>query len=109
MLEKILKTEFSNKFVEGMKNRMIMSYYKYGKVSDAYPHKINALRSLDQRILKYKETGNLEYLIDAANFAMIEFMYPSQNNAHFIATDDKGSPGRILKLGKITKQNNQDI
>lgn len=37
--------------------------------------------------------GNTEYLVDAANFAMIEFIYPHLKGAKFEPTTDAGSPG----------------
>jgi hypothetical protein len=55
---------------------------------------VNALESLQKRIDKYIETGNTEFLMDAANFAMIEFMFPSHPSAHFRPTDSNESPGR---------------
>jgi hypothetical protein len=91
---KILATEFSEAFVQGMKDRMIMSFFKYGPIADAYPHKVSSLESLQKRIDKYMETGNTEFLIDVANFAMIEFMRPAHPNAHFRSTDSGESPGR---------------
>lgn len=87
-------TEFSEKFVQGMRDRMAVSYFKYGPVADAYPHKVNALESLRIRLDKYMDTGNTEFLMDAANFAMIEFMLPSHPGAYFKATDSNESPGR---------------
>ena len=91
---RILATEFSETFVQGMRDRMVMSFFKYGPVRDAYPHKVSALESLHKRLEKYIETGNTEFLIDAANFAMIEFMHPSHPGAHFRPTDSNESPGR---------------
>jgi hypothetical protein len=87
-------SEFSEQFVEGMRARMAMSFYKYGPIRDAYPHKVSALESLRRRLEKYEQTGNTEWLIDAANFAMIEFMLPSHRDAHFRPTDAAESPGR---------------
>lgn len=46
----ILKTEFNEDFVQGMRNRMVMSYYKYGKLVDAFPEKIDALQCVTQRL-----------------------------------------------------------
>lgn len=92
--EVIYPTQISVKFIQGMIDRMMISYTKYGDVKDAYPDKVNALDSLNLRLKKYRETGNTEFLIDAANFAMIEFMYPDKPNAHFTPTDSKDSPGR---------------
>ncbi len=82
-IEKVLETEFSEPFVQGMRERMVVSFYKYGHVGEAYPHKVNAVTSLTDRLRKYAETKNTEYLIDAANFAMIEFMFPSVEGAFF--------------------------
>src|SRR5687768_672875 len=89
------KSEFSDKFVQGMKNRMEVSFHKYGPIKDAYPNKVNAIESLRNRITKYIETGNTEFLIDVANFAMIEFMLPSLPNDHFTPKDSDSSPGRV--------------
>ena len=100
------ESEFSKTFLQGMLNRMSVSYHKYGAVADAYPHKVNALASLQQRLDKYAATHNLEFLMDAANFAMIEFMHPSDPNAHFEATDSDASPGRITISGRATTFDN---
>lgn len=102
-------TEYSIPFLQGMVDRMFVSYAKYGAVKDAFPDKVNALDSLMLRLKKYKETGNTEFLIDAANFAMIEFMLPSHPNAHFQPTDSKESPGRKWHdKHRPTAQSNND-
>jgi hypothetical protein len=103
---RIPDTEFSRDFIQGMLNRMAMSWIKYGNVREAYPHRVNALKSLEQRITKYIETGNTEYLMDVANFAMIEFMHPSVPDAHFTATDSDGSPGRTWNYGTVSAKPN---
>jgi hypothetical protein len=101
---KKLKTQYSNRFWEGMKARMEMSYFKYGDVEDA--KNTDAIASLYQRLDKYKETGNTEFLMDAANFAMIEFMFPKNSLAHFKATDSDQSPGRTTVYGGINSDPN---
>lgn len=88
-------TEFSARFTQGMADRMAVSYCKYGRVADAYPHRVDAIASLKARLLKYEQTGNTEWLMDVANFAMIEYMHPRHDKAHFRATDSKESPGRV--------------
>ena len=87
-------SEFCTQFLQGMLDRMAVSYAKYGLVADAYPHKVDAIRSLQARLDKYAQTGNTEYLMDAGNFAMIEFMKPKHEDAYYEPTDVKGSPGR---------------
>lgn len=109
-ITKVLETEFSDPFVQGTKDRMVVSFYKYGPLAAAYPHKVSAVVSLTDRLRKYAETKNTEYLIDAANFAMIEFMHPSVEGAFFAGTDDDGSPGRrAARSGTIDKRDNEAI
>lgn len=106
--EEILATEFSERFVKGMKDRMVVSFFKYGAVSDAYPHKVDAIASLKKRLDKYAETGNTEWLMDVANFAMIEFMLPRHSDAHFKGTDSDASPGRERLDGKPADAANKE-
>ena len=103
-------TEFSHEFLQGMVKRMVTSYHKYGAVKDAYPHKLDAIRSAKKRLDEYAKSGNTEDLIDAANFLMIEFMQPSHEDAHFAPTDSDKSPGRVTWGGRgVTHRSNSDL
>jgi len=93
--KEILRRDFSEDFVRKMKNRIVVSHYKYGWMSDTYPELADAIGCLEQRLALFKETGNTEHLVDVANFAMIEFMYPRHPNAHFKGTDSDCSPGLV--------------
>ena len=106
--EAVPDTEYSKQFMQGMLNRMAVSFYRYGKIADAYPNDISALDSMDQRLQRYAETGNTEFLMDAANFLMIEFMHPAHRNAHYAPTDSDGSPGRTTRRGHVTDAPNGD-
>lgn len=88
-VEQILKTEYSEEFDNLRKKMMATSFYKYGSLKENYKTEkcIDAIKSLKQRLNKYLETGNIEFLADAANFAMIEFMYPQHPKAHYKPTD----------------------
>jgi hypothetical protein len=88
-------SEVSQPFVQGMADRMGVSYCKYGRVAEAYPSRVDAVASLRARLERYEATGNTEWLMDVANFAMIEYMHPRHAKAHFRATDSKESPGRV--------------
>lgn len=99
-------SEYSSEFLDGMRDRMEVSYAKYGPVRDAYPSKFNAMEDLQRRLCKYIETGNTEWLIDAANFCMIEFMCPSHPRAHFKATESHESPGRESRDEGLTNKPN---
>lgn len=101
-------TEVSREFLQGMADRMGVSYCKYGAVADAYPHKVNAMESLQARLDKYARTGNTEWLMDVANFAMIEFMRPRHPDAHYRPTDSKESPGRVWN-GEVNPVQDRNI
>lgn len=108
--------QFDPLFLQGMVDRMATSFFKYGDVKNAYPTKCNALVSLFVRLIRYvggqefREMaehalllagsdfvpGNTEWLMDVANFAMIEFMFPRRADAHFRPTDAGESPGRVM-------------
>ena len=127
-------SEFSQTFVQAMYDRMAVSYFKYGLVKDAYPAKVDAIKSLIQRLVKYcgferideairrlKEDttftkklapggdGNTEWCVDAGNFALIEFLAPAHKSAHFQGTDAGASPGRVTTRGVHTEKGNQDL
>ncbi len=87
-------TEFSRAFVQGMADRMAVSFCKYGALAEAYPTRVDAIRSLKARMDRYDRDGNTEWLMDAANFALIEFLRPRHPDAHYTPTDGKASPGR---------------
>lgn len=122
----LLKRDTSFRFHDLMNNAMLVSAFKYGAVADAYPEKVNAVESARLRLDRYLngqvnplfgiedgarkyliEPGNVEYLVDAANFAMIEFTHPAHGNAHYKATDADGSPGRVAANTAIYDQPNQ--
>lgn len=128
--------EYSQDFLQGMLNRMDMSFFKYGRfganykgeydreflaalkktlrkflndwdgktwMRDGQPVRTttaggNAILFILRRLDAYltgrgDAPGNTEYLIDAANGLMIEFVCPQVPKAYFKATDVKGSTG----------------
>ena len=86
--------EYSKRFDELRENRVRMSFYKYGSAAINFGQRYtNALENLQLCIEKYHETHNTEYLCDAANYCMFEYMYPQFGDAHFRATDSGESAG----------------
>lgn len=88
MFEDILKTEYSVRFDDIRKKAMVNSYYKYGPARKNHGEYkcMNAMENIRKRLQKYEETGNLEFLADVANFAMLEFMFPSIEGARYSPT-----------------------
>jgi DNA/RNA-binding domain of Phe-tRNA-synthetase-like protein len=92
--EQILSRDYSQEFDKGRQDRIVQSWYKYGYASENYPTGLaSAIGSLYKRLELYKQTGNREYLMDIANFAMIEYMYPQHPNAHYRVVPSEESPG----------------
>ena len=102
-------TEFDPSFVVRMVQAMMVSYHKYGRVADAYPLKFNAASDVRARMAKYRETGNMHFLVDAANFAMIEAMHPApERNAAWGGNSAADSPGRTTASGHRLVQEAND-
>jgi hypothetical protein len=94
-VERILAVDFSSDFIKFMQNRVVVSHYKYGWASDNFPEKVNAVATALLEIQTYLETGNTEYLVDAANYLMFEFEHPALRGAHFRPSDSNQSPGSV--------------
>lgn len=89
-----MEKEYSSKFDEARKNRVKTSFYKYGSAKENYGKRLsNPIKNLQLCIDKYKETHNTEYLVDAANYCMFEYMYPQFDDAYFRATSSEESAG----------------
>lgn len=97
--------EYSERFDELRKNRVKTSYYKYGSVKINFGEKlVEAIPTAEVCIEKYRQTGNTEYLCDAANYLMFEFMYPQKEGAFFRATDSNESAGIVgVSVGQMER------
>jgi hypothetical protein len=101
-----IRSEDSPEFHRRMRQGMTVSFHKYGPLKDAYPHKVNAIASLKKRLRLYEETGNADYLVDIANFSMIEFMRPAHEKFHDSPTD--GGEGRYWQSGGQATEKRND-
>lgn len=94
--EEILATEYSEEFDVLRKNRVATSFHKYGPIAINYGEGlVEGIPTLERCIEAYKRTGNIEYMVDVANYAMFEYMHPQHKNAHFKATESKESAGIV--------------
>lgn len=87
-LSELRKSEWNAHFETLMRNRLIMGAFRYGLFHSEEKGAYDCVGSMYRRILRYHETGNLEYLVDVANLAMIEFTEGRHPNRHFAAIDD---------------------
>ena len=91
--EEILKIQFSDKFIERMKefidvpddfvikmqNDVEQAYYTYGPTREnAVNGLIDMVGSAERNIRKFRKTGNQDYLVAVAVYSMIEFMFPQK-------------------------------
>lgn len=91
-----LTKEYSTEFDQRRLNRIKTSFYKYGSAEMNFGQGlVRAIETAVKCMDKYRDTGNTEYLLDAANYLMFEYMYPQHENAHFKATESHESAGIV--------------
>lgn len=89
----ILDKEYSVEFDMRRQNAILVSYHKYGPSKENFKKgMVDAIGSLKKNLKKFEETGNTEYLVDVANYAMFRYMYP-QGNESYRPTDSNESAG----------------
>lgn len=90
-----INREYSKEFDEKRKSRVMVSFYKYGPAKKNFGEgRVDAIGSLELCLEKFKKTGNTEYLLDVANYAMFRYMFPLPGE-FFKATDSKDSAGTV--------------
>lgn len=102
-----MSKEYSEEFDRLRKNRVEISYYKYGPVRRNFSTgNVQAIPTMELCVKKYQETGNKEYLLDAANYIMFEYMYPQHPKAHFRATSSEESAGIVgMSVNEMERYN----
>lgn len=73
--QELKETEWNSEFERYQRNRLIMGAFRHGIMKDkadgtiryAYP------KDIERRLKLYKETKNLEVLVDITNLCMLEF------------------------------------
>ena len=97
-VDAILKQNYSEEFDTLRKNAIALSYYKYGAAKINFTQLpdgsfyVDAIKTLEMCLQKFKETGNTEYLRDVANYAMFRYMYPATGE-YFKSTSSEESCG----------------
>lgn len=94
-MSNILDREYSAQFDKERRNRVEMSYYKYGSARENFGSgRVDALATAEMCIEAFKRDHNTEHLVDAANYLMFRYMYPMPGE-FFKATDSNGSVGTV--------------
>lgn len=72
-----LESEYSIEFDKLRKNRVEVSYFKYGPARKNFGEgRVDALATAELCIEAFKKDHNSEHLVDAANYLMFRYMYP---------------------------------
>jgi hypothetical protein len=82
--------QFSKAFLQGMLNRLAVGYRRFGNVHAAEVK--DGKKRVASSLAHYRSSHNTEFLIDVANYAMIEFMRPFDSKAHYSPSDSDPSP-----------------
>jgi hypothetical protein len=84
------KSEWSPRFEELMRNRLLMGAFRYGLLEEKRKigRKWDLVGAIEEKMKLYKDTGNTEYLVDIANYCLLEFECGFHPNKHFRALDD---------------------
>lgn len=90
-----MTSEYSEEFDRLRKNRVEVSFHKYGPAKKNYGEgRVDALKTAELCLEAFKRDKNTEHLVDAANYLMFRFIYPMPDE-HFSTTDENGSVGTV--------------
>ena len=87
--------EYSDEFDRLRKNRVAVSYHKYGPARKNFGEgRVDALETAQLCLDAFQRDHNTEHLVDAANYLMFRYMFPMPGE-YFKPTDDSGSVGTV--------------
>jgi len=84
----LCRTEWSPEFEQLMRNRLLIGRFRYGRMDRVEQRNYDRIGSAIARLKRYQETGNLEFVVDAANLCLMEFEHSEHPDLHFDAIDD---------------------
>ncbi len=78
-------------FMQQMANRIVVGSYRHEKGKDNFGHRSQDYHKRLKKCLRdYETTGNLEKLLDVANYAALEFYNSNHPLQHFNEKDSQG-------------------
>ena len=77
------RSEWSPRFERLMRNRLVIGAMRYGLLHAPGKKRWDRGAGIRKRLKQYEETGNLEYLVDVANLALLEFEESDHPLKHF--------------------------
>lgn len=97
-LKDLERSEWSPEFERLMRNRMIMGALRYVTLEEKRrsAKTWDLLGAVRSKILSYQQTGNTEYLVDVANYCLLEFEAGKHPLKHFHASDSTDDHCKLL-------------
>lgn len=88
-------TDYNEEFDRLWRNRVEVSYHKYGPARKNFGEgRVDALATAKRCIEAFERDHNTEHLVDAANYLMFRFAYPMPGE-FFRATGSSESVGTV--------------
>lgn len=87
-LDELRRTEWSFRFEELMRNRLVFGALRYGRLHASCKPPYDRVKASIQRLIHYDKTGNLEMLVDVANLCLLEFEEGRHPTRHFEEAGD---------------------
>jgi hypothetical protein len=87
-------TEIVNKLAD---HRMMQGTFRYGSKTRENIGKYDYKEFLQRRLTLYKETNNMEYLVDLFNGIRLEWLEAENKSYHFQSIDDGEHAQEIIK------------
>lgn len=97
--------EYSEEFDRLRKNRVEVSFYKYGPARKNFGEgRVDALETAQLFLDAFRKDHNTEHLVDAANYLMFRYMFPLPGE-YFRSTDSSESVGTVGTPINMEKEN----
>jgi len=87
-LHELTESQWCPEFEQHMRARLLIGRYRYGCLRRQQSGDYDNVGSAVQRLQLYRDTGNLEHLVDVANLCLVEFVTGDHPDKHFKSADD---------------------
>ena len=95
-LKELKDSEWCPEFETLMRNRLLIGSMRYGLIGSPGKPKYDRPNCMINRLNLYKETGNLEHLVDIANLALLEYVEGDHPDKHWNVVDDHDYHTKII-------------
>jgi hypothetical protein len=95
-IDDLYESEWSPSFERAMRVRLVMGALRHGLIGDPKKPVFDRISSIEKRLKAYKQTGNMEHLVDCANMLLLEFVEGVHPLRHFSSQDEHAMHANIM-------------